>query len=290
MRSRRPVARIERHTLGARLYVLGQRVHEWHLGAVVLLTLAVGALTEHVHASFAGILAALTGLWLVAKDWRDLVPSLRDTGSWRVGIHGRSPAPHDARSDGLPLLAARRRRSRSRRQRRLGADARCPCAVTRLLALEPVLVPFACPRARAARRRRARDRRALPPQAPAPRAPAGLGCSSPRRAGRPQGPRRRGGRAQLGRGRPAVVGPRSRSVSGTTRLRGLAALVARPPLWLARGSRGRSPSGERPDGTPRPPAVARETGDLLVWSAGPLPITDDSAGSRSARRARPRRR
>ena len=106
MRSRRPVARIERHALGARLYVLGQRVHEWHLGAVVLLTLAVGALTEHVHASFAEILAALAGLWLVAKDRHDLVPARRDTAAWRVGLHRRPhPLRKVRRADPLPALA-----------------------------------------------------------------------------------------------------------------------------------------------------------------------------------------
>ena len=31
--------------------------------------------------------AVLIGLWLVAKDWRDLVPSRRDTAHWRLGLH-----------------------------------------------------------------------------------------------------------------------------------------------------------------------------------------------------------
>jgi lysyl-tRNA synthetase class 2 len=106
MSARRPVLRVERHALGVRISVLGQRVHEWQLGAVVLLTLAVGALTGHVHASFAAILAALAGLWLVAKDWHDLVPARRDTAAWRVGLHRRPhPLRKVRRADPLPALA-----------------------------------------------------------------------------------------------------------------------------------------------------------------------------------------
>ena len=43
----------------------------------------------------------------MAKDWRDLVPSQRDTALWRVGLH-RRPTPLRAlrRSDFLPPLAA----------------------------------------------------------------------------------------------------------------------------------------------------------------------------------------
>jgi hypothetical protein len=37
------VLRIDRHRLGPRVYVLGTRVHEWHLGVALLVALASGA-------------------------------------------------------------------------------------------------------------------------------------------------------------------------------------------------------------------------------------------------------
>jgi drug/metabolite transporter (DMT)-like permease len=45
--------------------------------------------------------------WLIAKDWRDIFPGLRDTASWRLWIH-RLPAPLRTRRrfDRLPQLAA----------------------------------------------------------------------------------------------------------------------------------------------------------------------------------------
>ena len=45
--------------------------------------------------------------WMIAKDWRDIVPSrLRDTGTWHLGIHGRfAPLRALRYADGLPTLA-----------------------------------------------------------------------------------------------------------------------------------------------------------------------------------------
>ena len=101
------VLRIDNHRLGPRVYVLGTRVHEWHLGAAVLLALAVGAAFDKVDLGPAPAAAVLFGLWLVAKDWRDLVPSQRDTASWRLGLHGRAaPLRAVRRGDPLPKLAA----------------------------------------------------------------------------------------------------------------------------------------------------------------------------------------
>ncbi|HEX3268861.1 MAG TPA: phosphatidylglycerol lysyltransferase domain-containing protein [Gaiellaceae bacterium] len=99
--------RIDRHRLGPRVYVLGARVHEWHLGAALLLGLAVGAGLDRIEPGQRAAAALLLALWLVAKDWRDLVPSLRDTTAWRLGVHER-PAPLRAvrRADPLPQLAA----------------------------------------------------------------------------------------------------------------------------------------------------------------------------------------
>src|SRR3954464_10907690 len=81
--------RLDRHPLGPRVYVLGTRVHEWHLGAALLLAVFSGGVTDRLELSLATGVAALAGLWLVAKDWRDLSPSRRDTAEWRLGLHGR---------------------------------------------------------------------------------------------------------------------------------------------------------------------------------------------------------
>ena len=99
--------RLERHALGPRVYVLRRRIHEYHLGLAILLVLAVGAALDWLRLDLAAVLAAVGGVWLVAKDWRDLVPSQRDTALWRVGLH-RRPTPLRAlrRSDFLPPLAA----------------------------------------------------------------------------------------------------------------------------------------------------------------------------------------
>jgi hypothetical protein len=81
------VLKLERHELGPRVYVLGQRIHEFALGFAVLALLLALALTDHAEvtkrfAAFVGI-----GSWLVIKDWRDLVPSKRNTASWSLLPH-----------------------------------------------------------------------------------------------------------------------------------------------------------------------------------------------------------
>src|SRR5205823_2231265 len=104
---RRRLFRIERHPLGPRVFFLGIRWHDWHLGLIVLLGLTLGALLGLVHDSFPAALAALAGLWLIAKDWRDLTRHRRDTSAWRLGLH-RHPHPLRTfrRADPLPLLVA----------------------------------------------------------------------------------------------------------------------------------------------------------------------------------------
>jgi lysyl-tRNA synthetase class 2 len=99
--------RLERHPLGPRVYVLRRRIHEYHLGLTVLVVLAVGSFFDVVDLSLATALAALVGVWLVAKDWRDLVPSKRDSASWQMGLHRRA-APLRAlrRTDSLPAISA----------------------------------------------------------------------------------------------------------------------------------------------------------------------------------------
>jgi lysyl-tRNA synthetase class 2 len=105
--TRRQVIRVERHPLGARLHVLGRRVHEWHLGAALLGGVAAGAALGSLQLTLATALMAIAGTWLVAKDWRDLLHSHRDTAAWRLGLHRR---PHPLRTlrraDPLPTLAA----------------------------------------------------------------------------------------------------------------------------------------------------------------------------------------
>jgi len=99
--------RIDRHRLGPRVYVLGTRIHEWHLGVALLLGIAVGGLFDRVDDNLATGAAILAGLWLVAKDWRDLFPAHRDTAHWRLGLHVRvHPLRAVRRADPLPKLAA----------------------------------------------------------------------------------------------------------------------------------------------------------------------------------------
>lgn len=98
---------IDRHELGPRVYFLGRRWHDWHLGVLVLVALGVGALAGLVHDGFPAVLVVLLGLWLIAKDWRDLSHHRRDTAAWRLGLH-RHPHPLRTfrRADPLPLLMA----------------------------------------------------------------------------------------------------------------------------------------------------------------------------------------
>jgi hypothetical protein len=86
-----PVLKLDRHPLGARVYVLRRRIHEWHLGLSVLALTAGTAWTGRLHPGLL-VLTGLAGLWLVAKDWHDLTPSGRDATFWRLGIH-RRPLP-----------------------------------------------------------------------------------------------------------------------------------------------------------------------------------------------------
>jgi lysyl-tRNA synthetase class 2 len=99
--------RLERHPFGPRVYVLRRRIHEYHLGLAVLAALAVGSVFDVVDLGLATVVATVAGVWLVAKDWRDLVPSKRDSASWQMGLHRRAaPLRGLRRTDSLPTLAA----------------------------------------------------------------------------------------------------------------------------------------------------------------------------------------
>ena len=56
------VLRIDRHRLGPRVYLLGARVHEWHLGVALLLGLLVGGLFDRVGDNPATAVAILAGV------------------------------------------------------------------------------------------------------------------------------------------------------------------------------------------------------------------------------------
>jgi len=102
----RSLLRVERHRLGLRGYVFGRRVHEWHLGLVMLMGAAVVTWLGPLR-SEAALGMATVGLWLVAKDWRDLTRARRDTAAWRIGFHRRPARLRPTRfHDDVPGLAA----------------------------------------------------------------------------------------------------------------------------------------------------------------------------------------
>ena len=98
------IARVERHALGPRVFVLGRRVHECHLGVAALIAGGALALAGLSAVPLAALLAA--GAWLVAKDWRDLHPATRDTAMWRPGLHRPPDLPPTPVNHRVPLLAA----------------------------------------------------------------------------------------------------------------------------------------------------------------------------------------
>lgn len=98
---------VDRHRQGPRVYLFGRRIHEYMLGASILALVVAGWLSGFAHDSAATLTLAGIGLWLVAKDWRDILPSQRDTASWRLGIHRRATPLREARSrESVPFLAA----------------------------------------------------------------------------------------------------------------------------------------------------------------------------------------
>jgi len=99
-------ARVELHHYGPRVFILGRRIHEWHLGLALVAGTALGIVLGLWTFSWwsAGVLAL--GAWMLAKDARDILPHTRDTGTWRVGFHVRfAPLRAIRHADGLPALA-----------------------------------------------------------------------------------------------------------------------------------------------------------------------------------------
>jgi lysyl-tRNA synthetase class 2 len=100
------VLRLDRHPLGPRVFAFGRRIHEWHLGLAVLAVVLAGLTAGTWHFTLVPAVLVAAGVWLILKDWRDLVPAKRDTYSWRIGLHRRTPPlREDRRADGLPALA-----------------------------------------------------------------------------------------------------------------------------------------------------------------------------------------
>jgi hypothetical protein len=81
------VLRVERHSLGPRVYVLGLRVHECAFGLFVLAVFAAGFAAEMWGVTHRTEAAAAVGTWLVVKDWRDLFRSKRNTAAWSLLPH-----------------------------------------------------------------------------------------------------------------------------------------------------------------------------------------------------------
>jgi len=79
--------RLERHPLGPRVYVLGQRIHEFALGFAVLGTVLGGGIADVWDLGRRVLVASAFGSWLVIKDWRDLFPSKRNTAAWSLLPH-----------------------------------------------------------------------------------------------------------------------------------------------------------------------------------------------------------
>jgi lysyl-tRNA synthetase class 2 len=101
------VIRLHRHRLGPRLFVLGRRIHEWHLGVALVAAVLIGIAFDAWNLSPASGVVAAVGTWLVVKDWHDIIPSRRDTAAWRIGLHRRTaPLRTIRRAEGLPAFAA----------------------------------------------------------------------------------------------------------------------------------------------------------------------------------------
>jgi lysyl-tRNA synthetase class 2 len=98
--------RFERHALGPRVYFLGRRIHEWHLGLLVIPGAVAAALLGQIGPGTA-VVTAILGAWLVVKDWPDLTRQGRDTAAWSLFVHRRPPPLRPGRHlDDIPVVAA----------------------------------------------------------------------------------------------------------------------------------------------------------------------------------------
>jgi len=98
--------RLERHSLGPRVFVLGRRIHEWHLGLLAIAGSVAAALLGCIEPGTA-VVASILGAWLVVKDWPDLTRHGRDAAAWRLLVHRRPPPLRPGRHlDDIPAVAA----------------------------------------------------------------------------------------------------------------------------------------------------------------------------------------
>ena len=98
--------RVDHHEYGPRVYVFGQRVHELAVGFAVMGAIAIAVALDVVQLTDNFVAAAMSGAWLVIKDWRDLFPSRRNTSIHsRFAVH-RPVTALRARRPGLPLVVA----------------------------------------------------------------------------------------------------------------------------------------------------------------------------------------
>jgi hypothetical protein len=79
--------RLERHALGPRVYLLGRRIHEFALGFAILGVLMAGGIVDVWDLTRRVEFVSAFGSWLVIKDWRDLIPSKRNTAAWSFLPH-----------------------------------------------------------------------------------------------------------------------------------------------------------------------------------------------------------
>ena len=99
---------VERHELGPRLFVFGRRVHEWTVGAGLVVGLGAFLAAGILALGEATIALLGLGIWLFIKDRHDLWPSKRDRCAWSWGSH-RLPTVRlrpQARGEWLPPVAA----------------------------------------------------------------------------------------------------------------------------------------------------------------------------------------
>ena len=270
------VVRVERHRHGPRLFVAGHRVHEVTVGTVTAVVLLAGYGSHALRPSVPLFLAAMVSAWLIAKDWRDAVPALRDTGSWRIGIHRRfARLRKTRRSDGLPVIAAAAALVAAAANIASAVTPDVPARARLLVRLEPVVVPSLAHTAALLvggalaivglyllkRRRRALQSALvllvvvgcldLLKGLDVEEAVLSWGCAG-----------------LLWWGRDAFVVHHDP-------VRKLARLWLVPALWSAAVALAALALWGSTGWHAGLPNVARETGALLVWSSGPLPVAGD---------------
>ena len=274
--------RLDRHPLGPRVYVLGTRVHEWHLGAALLLALLAGGADRPARPlarDRTRDVRRASGSW--RRTGATCSPSQRDTTEWRLGLHGRSAPLRGPRrrADPLPRLAALGALLARPRQPRLCGHAEhrlaeSPAAAGRAAAGAPALA-----RSRGAGLAAPARDRAVPLAAPARRAAARARAARRARRARPaQGARRRGGgRKPRARGdplarprrvlRPARPGHARARRCGWSRSSALGGLLlCGLAVWIAAPENASFAS------------IARETFAALLWQPGPLDFHDELGG------------